>query len=560
MLLIYNALVYVCQYAIQVTFIAQSMFFVLLAEVWISVLSNKSSKVNEVAGRLARYKVLRRGKKTRYKYNQRIYFRVPVIFVAMVVLITNITHKKDGKQIHKAIRTVTNGYQRIMSLTGQVVHLTEHKSDDVYANTVRFDTDSYPVKIDNCCTQMMSGYKEDFVPGKLISIHGKHVIGFANTKTSITHKGTISWKVADDEGTPHTINIPNSYFAPGCNVRLMSPQHWSQETSDNTPNKDGTWCVTYNDRVVLQWSQMKFKKTINIDPQRGNVATMWTEGGSTKYKHLCNLLQNTTVMYDAAVEPHKSPTISPIETPPIDDGIYTPSSNWDDISTVNHEGDGVLSISGIDKFETASTSSAALLDWHMRFGHMPFQRLQSLAKVGILPKRLANCPVPLCASCMYGKLSRKPWRYRRDTVVAIEDTKVVGECISVDQMETHVLGLIGQVKGTPTREQYKVATVFVDHASDYTYVYLQTNTSSVQTLAAKMEFERHATSIGVVIQKYHADNGRFIDNAWTKHLKDSNQSISLCGVNAHHQNGRVEKRIRDLQDLARSSILHAQNL
>jgi hypothetical protein len=31
-------------------------------------------------------------------------------------------------------------------------------------------------------------------------------------------------------------------------------------------------------------------------------------------------------------------------------------------------------------------------------------------------------------------------------------------------------------------------------------------------------------------------------------------------VNAHHQNGRVEKRIRDLKDLAWSSILHAQNL
>jgi ABC-type sulfate transport system substrate-binding protein len=75
-----------------------------------------------------------------------------------------------------------------------------------------------------------------------------------------------------------------------------------------------------------------------------------------------------------------------------------------------------------------------------------------------------------------------------------------------------------------------------------------------------MEFERHTSGVGYMIQKYHTDNGRFIDNAWTKHLKDNNQFISLCGVNAHHQNGRVEKRIRDLQDLARSSILHAQNL
>jgi hypothetical protein len=96
-----------------------------------------------------------------------------------------------------------------------------------------------------------------------------------------------------------------------------------------------------------------------------------------------------------------------------------------------------------------------------------------------------------------------------------------------------------------------LATIFVDHASDYTYVYLQINTSSVQTLAAKMEFERHASSVGIMIQTYHADSGRFINNAWSKLLKDNNQSISLCGLNAHHQNGRVEKRIWDLQDYTR---------
>jgi hypothetical protein len=151
-------------------------------------------------------------------------------------------------------------------------------------------------------------------------------------------------------------------------------------------------------------------------------------------------------------------------------------------------------------------------------------------------------------------------QYRNDTIIPIDDTAVVGECVSVDQLESHIHGLIGQVKGIPTRERYKVATVYVDHASDYTYIYLQTNTSSVQTLASQMEFDRHAAGVGVMIQKYHADNGRFIDNARTKHLQDHNQGLSLCGVNAHQQNGRVEKRIRDLQDLARSAILQAKNL
>jgi hypothetical protein len=35
------------------------------------------------------------------------------------------------------------------------------------------------------------------------------------------------------------------------------------------------------------------------------------------------------------------------------------------------------------------------------------------------------------------------------------------------------------------------------------------------------------------------------------------QTISFCGVNAHFQNGKAERRIRLLQDLARSQPLHA---
>jgi Reverse transcriptase (RNA-dependent DNA polymerase) len=35
------------------------------------------------------------------------------------------------------------------------------------------------------------------------------------------------------------------------------------------------------------------------------------------------------------------------------------------------------------------------------------------------------------------------------------------------------------------------------------------------------------------------------------------QRLTFCGVGAHHQNGRAEKRIRDIQDLARTSLIHA---
>jgi len=81
---------------------------------------------------------------------------------------------------------------------------------------------------------------------------------------------------------------------------------------------------------------------------------------------------------------------------------------------------------------------------------------------------------------------------------------------------------------------------------------------SEETLKSKLAFEKFALSPGVHIKHYHADNGRFKDNLFTKSIEDKGQTISFCGVGAHHQNGIAEKRIGDLQRRATKLLLHAQ--
>jgi hypothetical protein len=150
------------------------------------------------------------------------------------------------KKLINLAKIVFVGYN-IMAMSGSVVDDTD--MDDMamaYNNTVRFDTDSYPIKIDNCCTQTTMGYKADFIPNTMVSINGKHVTGFSKTQTKISHIGTVRWKVSDDQGIDHDITIPNTYYVPGCGIRLLSPQHWAQEAMDNIPCKDGTWCATYS--------------------------------------------------------------------------------------------------------------------------------------------------------------------------------------------------------------------------------------------------------------------------------------------------------------------------
>ena len=78
-----------------------------------------------------------------------------------------------------------------------------------------------------------------------------------------------------------------------------------------------------------------------------------------------------------------------------------------------------------------------------------------------------------------------------------------------------------------------------------------------ETLKAKAAFEAYARSLRVKIRHYHADNGRFTDKDFKTAIEDAGQIISYCGVNAHFQNGRAEKKIRDLQDKGRTTLLHA---
>jgi hypothetical protein len=122
-----------------------------------------------------------------------------------------------------------------------------------------------------------------------------------------------------------------------------------------------------------------------------------------------------------------------------------------------------------------------------------------------------------------------------------------------------VAGFVGQNKGYFFRKRYKVATVFVDHISRLSYVYLQESTKGVQTLAAKRSFEAYASTHGVKIRHYQADNRRFAEKLFLNHCELAGQKVSLRGVSAHFQNGIAERRIKDLTERSQTSLLHAMH-
>ena len=94
-------------------------------------------------------------------------------------------------------------------------------------------------------------------------------------------------------------------------------------------------------------------------------------------------------------------------------------------------------------------------------------------------------------------------------------------------------------------------------ATGYGYVVLQKTASAAETIEGKETFEAQARNAGIQIQGYHADNGTFRENQWRNHCHKKGQTLTFASVHAHFENGVAERRIRLLQDLARTMLTEA---
>eukprot|EP00956_Cyclotella_meneghiniana_P029977 scaffold74389_cov38-Cyclotella_meneghiniana.AAC.4 len=168
---------------------------------------------------------------------------------------------------------------------------------------------------------------------------------------------------------------------------------------------------------------------------------------------------------------------------------------------------------------------------HEKMYHTPFHVMIRLARTGVLPKRFLKLrnDTPICISCNFGKAHKRPWwsKGKRSSPIRKESDTQVGDCVSTDQIVSAQPGLIPQMNGFLTSDRIWGVTVFVDHA-------------------------RHT------VKRYHADNGRYADQGFLASINSNDQTITFCGVGAHHQNGIVEDRIRLITETARTLLLHAQ--
>jgi hypothetical protein len=91
-----------------------------------------------------------------------------------------------------------------------------------------FDSDSKQIAINNCSSRCLTNSRNDFLPGTVTPCN-IGILGVGG-RVKCKLKGTVSWTIEDDQGRSHDIVIPDTPMCTALPHRLLSPQHWAQET------------------------------------------------------------------------------------------------------------------------------------------------------------------------------------------------------------------------------------------------------------------------------------------------------------------------------------------
>ena len=116
-------------------------------------------------------------------------------------------------------------------------------------------------------------------------------------------------------------------------------------------------------------------------------------------------------------------------------------------------------------------------------------------------------------------------------------------------------------KGQELHNQaYNGGTIFYDCATGFIHLANQVGFTAEETVTSKLDFERGASHLGILVKEYRTDNGIYASKTFGESLAHFNQKISFSGVGGHHHNGAAEATIGSVTRRARTIMFHASLL
>jgi GAG-pre-integrase domain len=189
----------------------------------------------------------------------------------------------------------------------------------------------------------------------------------------------------------------------------------------------------------MHWEGSRIRKTIPLD--NSNLGTIYTVPGYTRAEALyanTNHYEDITSTQSCCYEYQIN-----VANIPKNEGDASKNEGEYDIMFENDK-----QSNSHDSIEESDSNipirnnpvEATLLLLHYKFGHVPMKRLLRLAERGILPKKLAQSPLLICQSCIFGKMTRNQWRSKPANNPPRQRTvNRPGDVISVDQLESQLM-------------------------------------------------------------------------------------------------------------------------
>jgi hypothetical protein len=159
--------------------------------------------------------------------------------------------------------------------------------------------------------------------------------------------------------------LPNTYYSPSVETRLLSPQHWAQVRNKGRD----TYCVAYHDAIIMRGNKEKYQVTASLNNRKHrNVGFIRSATGIKYYLTTCQAYEqsNETLAFPATISTNN------------DDVEGTTNDHMPDLDQVreptNHTGNQVPllydeDISVDDEYPTYSQDSQEYMHWHYKLNH-----------------------------------------------------------------------------------------------------------------------------------------------------------------------------------------------
>ena len=198
------------------------------------------------------------------------------------------------------------------------------------------------------------------------------------------------------------MEIKGAYVIPDAATRITYPQYLAQQADDHYPREEGTGALMTSKNITLFCSQWRFAKTVPLDP-RTKVGLTTTASGARSYRAFCatinaaeTMQQNIFTMHVILddVDNDSFQPKDPVELPaPEEDDQVTAPERSDEVTgpgpmTTLIDLGPISHVISEDPEPTLLDPHDELLRWHYRLGHLPFEWIMQLARMGQLPKRL----------------------------------------------------------------------------------------------------------------------------------------------------------------------------